>query len=250
MVPGFIESQAWDRYIYVGNNPLNYVDPTGHGKESTDCGPDGFYCEEHRSNNVFKKVAYFSNDDVQKALDDGYDIDDIKRGMNVLNTLHADKDGWWNMYVDWKDPESVWRLLLALSYTYETYSNMSDGSYLEMMTVAFSNQYWDLMDNYNNAGGFIYIGTMETLNLRLGSGFNDFNNLNIEPHFNNVFYDQTSTILSQSLRSNDPNTPYDFGSCPKKGCTYTEGIGANQVIWVSDDNQAYIRSRYQFYNGK
>jgi RHS repeat-associated protein len=33
--------QELDRYAYVGNNPIRYTDPSGHGKESTDCGSDG-----------------------------------------------------------------------------------------------------------------------------------------------------------------------------------------------------------------
>ena len=40
--------QGLDRYAYVGNNPLKYIDPSGHGRESTDCGPDGVYCEQYR----------------------------------------------------------------------------------------------------------------------------------------------------------------------------------------------------------
>ena len=43
IVPGGV--QGLDRYAYVGNNPLKYIDPTGHGRESTDCGPDGIYCD-------------------------------------------------------------------------------------------------------------------------------------------------------------------------------------------------------------
>ena len=43
IVPGGV--QGLDRYAYVGNNPLKYINPTGHGRESTDCGPDGIYCD-------------------------------------------------------------------------------------------------------------------------------------------------------------------------------------------------------------
>jgi RHS repeat-associated protein len=47
IVPGGM--QGLDRYAYVSNNPLKYTDPSGHGKESTDCGPDSMYCEPNRN---------------------------------------------------------------------------------------------------------------------------------------------------------------------------------------------------------
>jgi RHS repeat-associated protein len=42
IVPGGV--QGLDRYAYVGNNPMKYVDPSGNGPESWDCGPDGWWC--------------------------------------------------------------------------------------------------------------------------------------------------------------------------------------------------------------
>jgi RHS repeat-associated protein len=37
VVPNPADSQSWDRYSYVFNNPLNYIDPTGHfGKHRED----------------------------------------------------------------------------------------------------------------------------------------------------------------------------------------------------------------------
>jgi RHS repeat-associated protein len=40
VVPGKYKSQAHDRYAYVLNNPLVYVDPTGHHNERDGYGPD------------------------------------------------------------------------------------------------------------------------------------------------------------------------------------------------------------------
>jgi hypothetical protein len=44
-VPGGV--QGWDRYAYVSNSPMMYVDPSGH---SQNCGPDGVLCDDDPSN--------------------------------------------------------------------------------------------------------------------------------------------------------------------------------------------------------
>lgn len=36
--------QGLDRYAFVNNNPLKYIDPSGNNPE---CGPDGMYCNVH-----------------------------------------------------------------------------------------------------------------------------------------------------------------------------------------------------------
>jgi RHS repeat-associated protein len=47
IIPGAGQSQAWDRYAAMGNNPVKYVDPTGHaqacadGDEGRGCGSSG-----------------------------------------------------------------------------------------------------------------------------------------------------------------------------------------------------------------
>lgn len=44
IVPLMQGTQAWDRYAYVNNNPLRYIDPTGHRCEPGDNEPGG-YCD-------------------------------------------------------------------------------------------------------------------------------------------------------------------------------------------------------------
>lgn len=43
IVPGSHNSGAWDRFSYSFNNPLKFVDPTGH---SPDCWDDEYSCDE------------------------------------------------------------------------------------------------------------------------------------------------------------------------------------------------------------
>jgi YD repeat-containing protein len=47
IVPGVGTSQAWDRYAYGMNNPLRYIDPTGHDP----CDPDDTECQEAQEDN-------------------------------------------------------------------------------------------------------------------------------------------------------------------------------------------------------
>ncbi len=247
MIPEPQGVQAWDRYAYVNNNPINYTDPSGNGMcdenwaDPIDCAeadPDG-------DGIVLVDPSQTSPDLEEVAIDDGYDKDDIKRGRDIFNALRGNR-GWWEKYIDWSNPESVWRFILSLAYTYESYPLYSDQNFLNQMTVAFSSQFWDLMDSYGNAGGLIYIGTMETLNIRVVSLFNDVDHLNLRTTFEQVLSSTSVTIINQSKRSIDPNAPYDFGTCPGT-CPYTKGTGIDQAIWLSGGNQAYIRSRYQFY---
>jgi RHS repeat-associated protein len=45
IVPGGV--QGFDRYAYVSNSPIMYVDPSGH---SQNCGPDGVLCDDDPNN--------------------------------------------------------------------------------------------------------------------------------------------------------------------------------------------------------
>ena len=62
------------------------------------------------------------------------------------------------------------------------------------MITAFSSQFWDLMDKYGNAGGLIYAGTMQTLNKRVGTLFNDIDTLNLNPYLEQVLQTPHMTL--------------------------------------------------------
>jgi hypothetical protein len=44
IVPGAGNPAAWNRFSYVGYNPLKFIDPSGHTPE---CGPDGMFCSNN-----------------------------------------------------------------------------------------------------------------------------------------------------------------------------------------------------------
>jgi hypothetical protein len=249
--------QAWDRYAYSSGNPLNYTDPGGQGMcdekwaDPVDCAeadPDG-------DGVVLTDLSQTSDDLVDDAIEDGYDQEDINRGLDILNALRGNPEGWWNQYIDWNNPESVWRFILALAFTYESYSyqpNQQYDQFLNIMTSAYTNQFWDLMDKYGNAGGLIYIGTMQTLNIRVGSLFSDLENLGLKQDFEDIFNTNASMIMTQSVRERDADAFYDFGSC-EGACPYEKGDGNGQAIWLSittpnNRDQAYVRSQCQFYS--
>jgi RHS repeat-associated protein len=242
--------QGWDRYAYVNNNPIKYIDPSGNGmcderwadpEDCKDADPNG-------DGIVLTDPSQTSQELVDQAIQDGYDQDDIQRGLDIFNALKG-KSGWWDLYIDWNDPESVWRFILALAFTYETYSLRREQIFISQMITAFSSQFWDLMDKYGNAGGLIYAGTMQTLNERVGTLFNDIDTLNLNPYLEQVLGNTVITIVSKSGQSRASNAPYDFGVCIG-GCAYTIGTRIDQAIWLSWDEVAYIRSRSQFYSGK
>jgi RHS repeat-associated protein len=48
IIPDQTNPQSWNRFSYVINNPVNFIDPTGH----QNCGPDNIYCGGLPDDNV------------------------------------------------------------------------------------------------------------------------------------------------------------------------------------------------------
>lgn len=47
--------QAWNRFSYVENRPINFTDPTGH--YPSNCGPDNIYCGGLAENDYYSRPA-------------------------------------------------------------------------------------------------------------------------------------------------------------------------------------------------
>ena len=61
IVPGAVSSQALNRYMYVGGNPLRYVDPSGHVEASPDdngCGASWCVSEESSAEAAVTQAAW------------------------------------------------------------------------------------------------------------------------------------------------------------------------------------------------
>jgi hypothetical protein len=208
---------------YVPDNECEELDPNGDGK-------------------ILSPTPYETSEELEEsAREDGYS-DSLNQGLEAITYLREHR-GWWDEYIDWSDSDSIWRFLLALAFTYESfsYSNAPDYStYIDFMTQAFTNKFWDLFDTYGNAGGLTYIGSMQTIRIRQG-------NFRLEAwhveHFNVAYELIANEILQQTNRSTSPNAPYDFGNdWPDSVDPYDppRGPSNNQFIYVTVDNLAFV----------
>ena len=78
--------QGLDRYAYVNNSPLNYVDPSGHNPK---CGPDGTYCAGGKLRSRTRPTYVDPNKLTSAGL----------KGYETYLKLFNDSGGWW-----WDDP--------------------------------------------------------------------------------------------------------------------------------------------------
>ncbi len=67
IVPDPYNSQSWNRFSYVGNNPIRYNDPTGN--IPSNCGPDNIYCGGLAENDYYSRPAP-TNEKIIKPKDE------------------------------------------------------------------------------------------------------------------------------------------------------------------------------------
>ena len=82
IVPEEGTSQAWDRYAYTLNNPLKYIDPSGH---------DAWWCETNSCQAVhYNQMGYRKSDvPLREGKNKG-------KGIFYLYIRLNNKPGWWN----------------------------------------------------------------------------------------------------------------------------------------------------------
>jgi RHS repeat-associated protein len=81
-------TQAWDRYAFVNNNPVRYIDPTGH---SVDCGLGDSYCT----------VGYYSPVALIAIYHSNYDDFDFVNGSGVAEQENQEIDDFLNTHPDY-----------------------------------------------------------------------------------------------------------------------------------------------------
>jgi RHS repeat-associated protein len=95
VVPDPVGSQSWNRYAFVLNNPLRYVDPSGHGEEETS-EVEGTQTREAQAQSDFETAMAnepLLRDAVQPSIDAAQD--------SILNTVQFD-GGWTGDSQPWR----------------------------------------------------------------------------------------------------------------------------------------------------
>ena len=172
IVPGGV--QGLDRYAYVGNNPLRYTDPSGHGRESTDCGPDGMYCEQNRigCNNIRCSILH---DYGVELVDTGSNHHNGSgpKAWNSVNTMQVYSAlGIVNNAVNGKLKSLIGGSVFTLNdYTEGYYHGNTDKGYIDFETgvplpppyINIFHEVGHLID-VNSAGGNYYSGKLANQN--------------------------------------------------------------------------------------
>jgi len=81
IVPDPYNAQMFNRFSYVGNNPINFNDPSGHSR----CGPDNIYCGGLAENDYYSRPAPANNINTGKIIKPKDEKDD---GIDPNNNNH------------------------------------------------------------------------------------------------------------------------------------------------------------------
>jgi len=81
-VPNAGNSKAWDRYAYTTNNPLRYIDPTGHcsGNASNPDNPDAACWSQ-----LTEIENKYTNVDIDPAKWTTSELEDVEDGLDALS---------------------------------------------------------------------------------------------------------------------------------------------------------------------
>src|SRR5690606_16262046 len=115
-------SQSYNRYSYVHNNPIIYNDPTGHEVCDTEgwCGFDTINNRLQNGGNPNRGIFIPDSADVEEAISDNYEAS-YNRGVEFVNGL-LNHEGWWSRYLSSGDFDVAWKFLIAFAFLWESYS--------------------------------------------------------------------------------------------------------------------------------
>jgi RHS repeat-associated protein len=160
IIPGGV--QGLDRYAYANNDPVNFIDPSGH-RACDDTDANGSCISYDEIENEVQNPYGISQYDIEKVANaqDGYEHW-LTLGIQSINNLRAIK-GWWSKYLDPRNGMDVWKFLLTLSYALEGYSIpvSSESVFFVYMTDAVINKAGGFYKQYGIAGLYLYLGTRE-----------------------------------------------------------------------------------------
>jgi hypothetical protein len=162
-----------DRFSYVRNNPLKYIDSSGHDPKTTDkCGPDGIYCQ----NNSQIHWDPYTTPKVSK-------LDKALAEQSYLQAL--------------EDP----------NYFRELYFS-TDGSKWGNDEVRYLDFYLQYSNLHTTAEEFILFG-MDLFSARVASFFYDSGNPELgDAHLGNAIA-QLAAVIPLGLGSTGRTTPYN-----------------------------------------
>lgn len=126
-------------------------------------------------------------------------------GLNFVSALI--KKGWWSNYMT--NQKRMWRFLIALAYGYEVGYAWDNPNVKELMPQAFANKLTYLVSKYGAAGYYIFLGSMETIQIRIDD---IMEGTFTAPDYLEGAFTKTSGIWNGTLSSSDPNAPYDFAN--------------------------------------
>ncbi|MBL8099772.1 MAG: hypothetical protein JNK81_11360 [Anaerolineales bacterium] len=84
IIPSLYSPQTLNRFSYVGNNPINFNDPTGH--IANNCGPDNIYCGGLAENDYYSRPA--PSDNSGKVINPKDGRDDEVSNNGIVKALY------------------------------------------------------------------------------------------------------------------------------------------------------------------
>jgi hypothetical protein len=150
--------------------------------------------------------------DYNAAIRAGYGYS-LSQGQEFVTWLQQ-HSGWWSEYMSGGEVE-MWKVLIALAYAYEMSGAWKNTTLHNLMSQAFANKLGWFVDTYGAAGYYIFLGSMGTIRNRVEMSRDG--TIDDKPFLLNDAFAKTSGIWDGTLRSNNPNAPFDFAnSMPEK----------------------------------